>query len=298
MAPTRCNPDRQSRPRRFRNDTYPTDGSISDAGELDELSDQPLEDEQDKDYVDDNESDSDSQYSESNDPTTIQPSLSTISDAPVSVSVGQNFDFLSLPPEIRNRVYDFVFVSAHYVGTAYGTLTRQFYRDAIKWRNLCFVKVCRQIYNESSGIFFARNGFEFSYISTLQHFMRSIGIKNRRLITKLRYCHGASRNGRPFKALRYLRSCENLINLEIFGLYYYYNKMLLRKARAFFLTEYSTIGWEKNCDFQLSPLMSFDLSVFEDELRKIKQEQKGTKLYVEPKVFLTTWFDIFTVIAT
>ncbi|KAL9039706.1 MAG: hypothetical protein Q9214_004771, partial [Letrouitia sp. 1 TL-2023] len=267
----------QSRPGRFRSNTFPTIDNISDIGEPDELSDQPLEDKQDEDYVDDNESDNDSQHSELNDLTTIQPPFPTISEPTVSIAAEQKFDFLRLPPEIRNRVYDFVFVSNHYIGTAYGTLTRQFYRDAIKWRNLHFLKVCRQIYNESAGIFFARNGFEFSYITTLQHFMRSIGIKNRRLITKLRYCHSAFR-GKPFKALRYLRSCENLINLEICGIFCYTDKMLLKKASAFFLTEYSTIAWEKCSDFQVTPFMSFDLSVFEDELRKIKQEQKGTKL--------------------
>lgn len=232
--------------------------------------------------MDDNESDNDSQHSEFNDLTLIQPSLSTIAEPTVSVAADRKFDFLSLPPEIRNRVYEFVFVSPHYIGTAYGTLTRQFYRDAIRWRNLHFLKACRQIYNESSGIFFARNGFEFSYITTLQHFMRSIGIKHRRLITKLRYFHSAFR-GRPFKALRYLRSCENLIDLEICGIFSYTDKMLLKKASAFFLTEYSTIAWEKCSDFQDPPFMRSELTVFEDELRKIKQEQKGTKLYVESK---------------
>lgn len=227
--------------------------------------------------MDNDESDNDSQHSELNDITTIQPSLSTLSKPTEFVDADQKFNFLGLPPEIRNRVYDFVFVSPHYIGTAYGTLTRQFYRDAIRWRNLNFLKACRQVYNESSGIFFTRNGFEFSYIMTLQHFMRSIEFKNRRLITKLRYHHSAFR-GRPFKALRYLRSCESLTNLEIYGIFAYTDKMLLKKACAFFLTEYSTIAWEKCSDFQDSRFMRSELTVFEDELKKIKQEQNGIKL--------------------
>ena len=121
------------------------------------------------------------------------------------------FPFLKLPPEIRNRIYELVFVSPNYIGTN-GTQTKSFYKDASRWRNLAFAKSCRQIYSESANIFYARNGFEFHYIRPFLEFMEAIGPSRRKLVSKIRYYF---LSGRPFIALRYLRSCANLEELEI-----------------------------------------------------------------------------------
>lgn len=119
--------------------------------------------------------------------------------------------FLKFPPEIRNRVYEFLFVSPIYIGSE-GASTKSFYKDASRWRNLTFAKSCRQMYNESGDIFYAKNGFEFFYIRPFLEFMEAIGIQRRRILTKLKY-HCS--NGRPFIALRYVRSCTSLRELEV-----------------------------------------------------------------------------------
>ncbi|MCJ1465924.1 hypothetical protein MMC07_004543 [Pseudocyphellaria aurata] len=119
--------------------------------------------------------------------------------------------FLSLPPEIRNMIYDLVFVSPDYIGT-HGMTNSLFFNDVVKWRNLDFAMSCRQIYAESANVFYAKNGFEFYYIRPFKAFMEQIGVERRRLITKLNYNFV---KGSPFIVLRYLRSCTNLQQLNI-----------------------------------------------------------------------------------
>lgn len=128
-----------------------------------------------------------------------------------SISPPRGPSFLSLPPEIRNMIYDLVFVSPAYVGTN-GTSNKSFFNDAVKWRNLDFAISCRQVYAESGTIFYSRNGFEFYYIRPFKAFMESIGIEGRRLITKLNFNF---LKGSPFCALRYIRSCTNIQQLNI-----------------------------------------------------------------------------------
>lgn len=119
--------------------------------------------------------------------------------------------FLSLPPEIRNTIYDLVFVSPDYIGT-HGMTNSLFFNDVDKWRNLNFAMSCRQVYTESANVFYAKNGFEFYYIRPFKAFMEQIGVERRRLITKLNYNF---LKGSPFIVLRYLRSCTNLQQLNI-----------------------------------------------------------------------------------
>lgn len=122
------------------------------------------------------------------------------------------FPFLKLPPEIRNRIYDLIFVSDKYIG-ANGHQTKAFYRDAAKHRHLAFARACRQIYQESANIFYAKNGFEFFYTRPFLEFLEGIGADRRKLLTKLRYNYSS---GTPFVVLRYLKSCTNLQVLEVF----------------------------------------------------------------------------------
>ncbi|MCJ1257788.1 hypothetical protein MMC24_005614 [Lignoscripta atroalba] len=150
------------------------------------------------------------------------------------------FPFLKLPPEIRNRCYDLIFVSPKYIGSN-GTQTKSFYKDAAKWRNLSFARSCRQIYSESGNIFFARNGFEFYYIRPFLEFLEAIGINRRRLLTKIRYIFSG---GRPYVGLRYLRSCTNLQVLEIHIRVVMQNKRnswwlySMENAKDFFFTDF------------------------------------------------------------
>ena len=129
----------------------------------------------------------------------------------VEHSMAPKASLLTLPPEIRNMIYDLVYVSPSYIGT-HRMVTDSFFHEAAQWRNLGFVTSCRQIYCESANIFYAKNGFEFYYIGPLLQFMEGIGFQRRRLLTKLRFNY---LSGSPFIALRYLRSCESLRELSI-----------------------------------------------------------------------------------
>jgi len=121
------------------------------------------------------------------------------------------FPFLQLPPEIRNRIYDLVFVSPQYIG-ANSAVTKAFYHDATRYRHLAFASACRQLYQESANIFFAKNGFEFFYIRPSLEFLEGIGAERRKLLRKIRFnCS----KGAPFIVLRYLKSCTNLQELEV-----------------------------------------------------------------------------------
>ncbi|MCJ1366143.1 hypothetical protein MMC16_005268 [Acarospora aff. strigata] len=155
--------------------------------------------------------------------TTPSSILKSASDGPSLATAGSEdsrllgadsrliFPFLKLPPEIRNRIYDLIFVSDQYIG-ANGTLTKTFYHEAAKYRNLAFASACRLIYQESANIFYAKNGFEFFYIRPFLEFLEAIGATLRKLLTKLRYNYS---HGTPFVVLRYLKSCTNLRELEV-----------------------------------------------------------------------------------
>lgn len=121
------------------------------------------------------------------------------------------FPFLKLPPEIRNKIYDLLVVNSAYIGSTAMTI-REFYEDVAKWHNTALSMTCRQIYDESANIFFVKNGFEFYCIRSFVEFMQGIGITRRRLLKKLKFNY---RCGSPFMALRYIRSCTSLQELDI-----------------------------------------------------------------------------------
>jgi hypothetical protein len=101
---------------------------------------------------------------------------------------------------------------------------------------------CRQIWNESLVVYILRNSFEFHYIRPFLEFLEKIGVRGRRLLTNVRWCHHA--RSMPFIVIRLLRSCTNLRNLEVCarigvkerpGFQY---RLPLLHARRFFLTDY------------------------------------------------------------
>lgn len=183
------------------------------------------------------------------------------------------FPFLQLPPEIRNRIYHLVFVKPGYIGSE-GTLTKAFYHDAAKWRNLAFARSCRQVYNESADIFYARNGFEFFYIRPFLEFIEAIGIKRRKLLTKIRFHHT---KGTPFIALRYLKSCNNLEELEVRARcmkkrtksWWEYP---MKNAKSFFLGSHSSI--------EFGDVLRFGKGFTRDE-HPAEGKQQATLLLVE-----------------
>lgn len=156
----------------------------------------------------------------------------------------QGLEFLSFPRQIRDTVYGFIFVKPTFIG--YETkFTKPFYKDAITWRNLAFAGSCRRIWNESLRVYLNRNGFEFYYIRPFLEFLEKIGIRGRRLLTKLRWHH--HKRSQPFIVLRYLRSCTALKTLAVFARVtvekrknFWWGVPLLN-AKAFFLSNHSKI---------------------------------------------------------
>lgn len=196
------------------------------------------------------------------------------------------FPFLKLPPEIRNRIYDLVFVKTQYIG-ANGTLTKAFYRDAARYRHLAFASVCRQIYQESANIFYAKNGFEFFYIRPFLEFLEAIGPERRKLLTKIKFnCS----KGTPFIVLRYLKSCTNLQELEVSARIVMSSRKNswwaypLKDAKGFFLGSNRTIEYEDVRKIGKTATASYDPTEAQIEsakygltasLRTVKREERG-----------------------
>lgn len=143
-------------------------------------------------------------------------------------TITYGIDFKNMPPEIRNRIYRFAFVKADYIGSCSRGVTlaaKEFHAEVTVYRNINFLLSCKLVYDESTDVFYACNGFEFQKVGVLGEFLASIGIENRKKIRKLRLLHflplqatwalGAGQTAH--KALRYLRSCSELKSLEIYA---------------------------------------------------------------------------------
>ena len=129
-----------------------------------------------------------------------------------TVCLSRGFTFLELPPEIRNMIYRYTFVSPQYIGN-HCTLSKGFYQDLNKWRNLAFARTCRQIYQESSLIFFAENGFEFACQRSAVGFLKAIKHERRLLLTQIRFVFATS--GFPYEPLVLIDACKSLKILEV-----------------------------------------------------------------------------------
>ena len=162
------------------------------------------------------------------------------------ISDDKGLDFFGFPREIRDEIYSHIFVKPSAIG-AESKFTKPFWRDAIKWRNHNLAGTCRQIWNESLRVYLRQNAFEFYFIRPFLEFLEKIGIRGRRLLTNVRWSHHA--RSMPFIAIRLLRSCTNLRNLEVFarlrvkerpGFLY---RVPLLHAKRFFLTTYKRISF-------------------------------------------------------
>ena len=139
------------------------------------------------------------------------------------------FSFESLPPEVRNRIYEYVFVKPTNIGERSIRDAIQcgthlflgderkctcFYLQATCWRNLSFASTCRLIHYESCEIYFASNGLTFYTVGPALHFLMAIGPRCRKLIRKLEFHIPANAEG-IFDVFRYLKSCTGLRELDI-----------------------------------------------------------------------------------
>lgn len=124
------------------------------------------------------------------------------------------FRFFDLPPEVRNMIYNLIYVSPEPIGSnSEHTYTMKFpHEEFAKWRNLSFARSCRQIYKESSHIFLPNNTFEFFRLFELVNFLEKIGVKGRQQVRKLKLNY---REHDPKKAFKSIRMCPNLTHLDI-----------------------------------------------------------------------------------
>ena len=118
--------------------------------------------------------------------------------------------------------------------------------------------------------------------------MEDLTIEKRKLLRSIKYHY--SRRGNPFRALRYLRSCTNLLNLEIAvkvsvadsecmdDAWYY----PLLNAKDFILTPYSTVEFGPiQCYGEAVNAIPNQSEVDEaienlgNALRKVKLEEQG-----------------------
>lgn len=168
-------------------------------------------------------------------------------DLDVAGPLRHGTNFLDLPLELRVKVYELVFVSPKYIGSE-GTQTKAFKRDLYKWRNFAFARSCRLIYEESTRVFFSKNGFMFFFHRPALEFMEAIGPTRRKLLTKLKFTFNRTV---PHLALRYARSCINLKELEVVSRINVEGNpdawwiMTFKNAKDFFLTEYEKVEFQK-----------------------------------------------------
>ena len=173
-------------------------------------------------------------------------------------------DFLKLGPELRDNIYDNLCVKPTYIGSERNKTFRGFQRDAAEWRNLAFATSCRQIYEEISHVFYARNGFEFGFVRPFLEFLEGIGLKGRKSLTKVRFMYVM--DGTPFVALRYLKSCKNLQKLEIYIQTVVKERILqdayfpMKKPLGFFLRD-----WDKIEFGQCQKSVASESSVYSDQ---------------------------------
>ena len=205
------------------------------------------------------------------------------------VSDDQGLTFLSFPRVIRDNIYSKIFIKSTFIGSQ-TKFTKPFYKDAIAWRNLAFAGSCRQVWNESLRVYLVGNGFEFFYIRPFLEFLEKIGICGRRLLQHIRWNHHA--RSRPFIVLRYLRSCRNLLTLQVFARVttkdrkrFWWGVPLLN-AKSFFLSKHARIefgaaqGFGKGADVneeppEFSAMTTLSLATLTDNLKKVKWEVSG-----------------------
>ena len=158
--------------------------------------------------------------------------------------------FLKLPPEVRNMIYELVHVSPENIGLDVAhRYHRSFpYDEAAKWRNLSFSMACREIYRESTAIFYSKNCFEFYRVHSMIKFFDTIGSKCQGQITKLKFNYQGADG---YKAFKRIGNCRNLQHLEVLVQQFFggdagfniCHSFPLKNAKQFFFTDYNKIEY-------------------------------------------------------
>ena len=144
----------------------------------------------------------------------------------VQVFHGQGvFPFFNLSAEIRNMIYALLFVSEFYVGESANKNNQwvfvNFAREYRRVREFELSMVNKQFFQESTTVFFSRNGFELASFKSLDLFLSHIGpiasssIRSLRIFPKL---------DDPTPALCHLVVATNLQHLDV--------EMNLRRVRT------------------------------------------------------------------
>ncbi|KAK4618076.1 hypothetical protein CLAFUW4_11776 [Fulvia fulva] len=102
----------------------------------------------------------------------ILPKSGDFSTVSAPSSEQQDSKFLSLPPEIRNRIYGFVFFSSvrKWPGKALDTRKNKAVSTAEP-----LVMVCKQLHAEALPVFYAETTFLFGHALSFKHWTRAIG---------------------------------------------------------------------------------------------------------------------------
>ena len=136
--------------------------------------------------------------------------------------------FMSFPPEIRQIIYYYVFVKPTNIGLVEGgdiSSVEDFFNEAKFWKNNGLLISCRQIYSESSGMFFGKNTFEFFTSKIALGFLEAIGSQGRASVKNIVYHHLPLAGYHDpegcliqsfFKMKHYLGSSLNLTSLELY----------------------------------------------------------------------------------
>ena len=88
-------------------------------------------------------------------------------------------NFLSLPPEVRLRIYDYLLVCKSHVTPDYRPRRRQPI-------TLSVLRTCKQIHTEASQIFYSKNEIQIDKPGPVIRWLKGIGQTNVKLLRKIR----------------------------------------------------------------------------------------------------------------
>ncbi|KAA6414623.1 MAG: hypothetical protein FRX48_01373 [Lasallia pustulata] len=123
-------------------------------------------------------------------------------------------NLFTLPPELRNRIYELVLRADSSVTEPFGPVFDVHGLLVEACNHLSILSVCRQIYLESFHVFYSKNCLLFSSTECLFHFLSSIGHARRQEITSI-MLRWQAEDPNPKRAFRLLHNCQKLRNLYL-----------------------------------------------------------------------------------
>lgn len=139
------------------------------------------------------------------------------------VKNNQNLPLLSLPPEIRNRIWEFALGNVVFRGRTLTVPSRKritILRPASDETDIgvALLRCCRQIYSEAATIPLRLNTMAFDSTRQLEHAMKRFKAHQRKLITTVRLEINATSTSRAFMlfdAPRLLNTCPALKHFQV-----------------------------------------------------------------------------------